>query len=95
MPERPSISGQDRAAGGGAAQERCSRRTPAFDPQQTSEQRLPRLGERPHSSDGEAALNDRSGREAAVDGAFSTSVSTRCRPSTKTLPGYPITDACI
>ena len=48
--------------GRGAAQERCSRRTPAFDPQQTSEQRLPRLGERPRSSDGEAALNDRSGR---------------------------------
>jgi hypothetical protein len=38
----------------------------AFHPQQTSDQLPPQLAERLHSSDDEAAWNDRDGREAAV-----------------------------
>jgi hypothetical protein len=37
-------------------------------PLQTSELRLTRLGERPHSSDGEATWNDHHGRRADVGG---------------------------
>ncbi len=36
-------------------------RKSVFHPLQTSEQRLTRLGERPHSSDGEAGWNDHHG----------------------------------
>jgi hypothetical protein len=38
-------------------------------PQQTSGQRLTRLGKRPHSSDGEAAWNDHHGRKAEGEAA--------------------------
>ena len=40
--------------------------TAAFHPQRASEQPPPQLGERLHSSDGEAAWNDSHGRECAV-----------------------------
>ena len=51
---------------GALASFRRLERLTAFHPQLTSDQLSPHLAERLHSSDDEAAWNDRDGREAAV-----------------------------